>query len=200
MTDEGAFSHDQYLFRRKVFRIFGGEFSVHDPNGNVVMYSEQKSFKLREDIRIYSDRSMTNELLTVKARQILDFGATYNVVDPQTGAAVGALRRKGLKSLVRDKWLILDPEGQEIGTIQEDRLFLALVRRALSRGRGFLAGLLPQGYTISVGGEPVAFIKQHLNLFVLKYTLDLSKDYENRLDRRLAIATGVLLCAIEGRQ
>lgn len=196
MASQDAFQHDRYLFRRKVFRIFGGEFSVHDPSGNVVLYSEQKSFKLKEDIRIYSDKSMAHELLTIKARQILDFGATYNVVDPQSGAAVGGLRRKGLRSLARDKWLLLDPQGQEIGMIQEDRLSLALIRRWVR----FLALLLPQRYTVSIEGQPAAFIKQHFNPFVLKYTLDLSQDYEKKLDRRLAIAAGILLCAIERRQ
>lgn len=196
MATQEVFSHERYLFRRKVFRIFGGEFSVHDPNGNVVMYSEQKSFKLKEDIRIYSGKGIGSEILTIKARQILDFGATYNVVDPQSGAAVGGLRRKGLRSLARDKWLLLDPQGQEIGMIQEDRLYLALMRRW---GR-FLALLLPQRYTVSIEGQPVAFIKQHFNPLVLKYTLDLSQDYEKKLDRRLAMAAGVLLCAIERRQ
>lgn len=200
MANQDSFQHDRYLFRRKVLRVFGGEFDIYDPNGNMVLYSEQKSFKLKEDMRLYSDKSKSNELLTIKAKQILDIGATYDVVDPQSGAAVGALRRKGLKSIIaRDEWLFLDPQGQEIGMIQEDRLLLGLVRRLLSMV-GFLALLLPQRYTVSIEGRPVAFIKQHFNPLVLKYTLDLSPDYEKRLDRRLAIAGGILLCAIERRQ
>jgi len=200
MANQDSFQHDRYLFRRKVLRVFGGEFDIYDPNGNMVLYSEQKSFKLKEDMRLYSDKSKSNELLTIKAKQILDIGATYDVVDPQSGAAVGALRRKGLKSIMaRDEWLFLDPQGQEIGMIQEDRLLLGLVRRLLSMV-GFLALLLPQRYTVSIEGRPVAFIKQHFNPLVLKYTLDLSPDYEKRLDRRLAIAGGILLCAIERRQ
>jgi len=44
------------------------------------------------------------------------------------------------------------------------------------------------------------FFKQHRNPFVLKYDLDLSQNYERKLDRRIAIAAGILLCAIEGQQ
>jgi len=193
---DGPFGHERYLFRRKVFRFFGGGFTVFDPNGHTVLYSEQKSFRLKEDIRVYSDHSMTDELLTIKARQVLDIGATYDVLDARSGEAVGSLRRKGLKSVARDEWAFLGPQGQEIGMIQEDSLFLAMLRRFLA-GRNFL---LPQRYTVKIGGQPVASFRQHFNPFVLKYTLDLSADHEKRLDRRLAISAGILLCAIERRQ
>lgn len=192
-TSQSAFSHDRYVFRRKVFRIFGGEFSVYDANENLVMYSEQKSFKLKEDVRVYSEKTMVNEVLKIKARQVLDFGATYDVVDPSTGQSIGALRRKGLKSMMKDEWLFLDPQGQEIGAIQEDNLFMAMVRRFGP------SVLFPQRYTISTQGQEVASLKQHFNPFILKYTLDI-KDYEKKLDPRLAIAGGILFCAIEQRQ
>jgi uncharacterized protein YxjI len=191
-----VFSHDRYLFRRKVFRFLGGEFSIYDGDQSLVMYSEQKRFKLKEDIRIYSEKTMMNEVLTVKAKQIFDFRATYKVVDPTTGEAVGALRRKGFKSIVKDEWLLLDPQEQEVGAIKEDNLGLALVRRF-----GSLATyLFPQRYTITTHGQEVGSLKQHFNPFVLKYTLDLSENYERQLDPRLAIAGGILFCAIEQRQ
>ncbi len=39
-----AFRHRQYLFRRKVLKLFGGAFHVYDENGNVLFYSKQKAF------------------------------------------------------------------------------------------------------------------------------------------------------------
>jgi uncharacterized protein YxjI len=120
-----AFRHMQYLFRRKVLKLFGGAFHVYDENGNVLFYSKQKAFKLKEDFRIYSDESQTQELLTIKTPQILDIGATYNVQDVTTGDAVGALRRKGLKSIFKDEWVILSKEGKEIGTLTETSLELS---------------------------------------------------------------------------
>ena len=190
-----AFLHDRYLFRRKVLKVFGGEFRIYDSSGNLALFSKQKAFKLKEDIRAYADESMTNELLTMKARQIVDFGATYDVEDTQQAVKVGSLRRKGLKSLIRDEWLLFDPQEQQIGVIQEDSAILALIRRFVP-----WANLIPQRYNIRIGGQPVASLKQHFDPFVLKYTLDLSRDYEKRLDRRLAIAAGILFCAIERRQ
>ena len=46
------FELTNYMIRRKVFRIFGGAFHIYDPAGQVVGYSKQKAFKLREDIRL----------------------------------------------------------------------------------------------------------------------------------------------------
>src|SRR5688500_5775124 len=118
-----VYAQSQYMVRRKMFKFLGGAFHVYDlQQQQVYAYSKMKAFKLKEDIRLYSGEDMAAELLTIKARQIMDLGATYDVVDPRGGGSgkVGALRRKGLKSLVRDEWLILDTNDREIGMIQED--------------------------------------------------------------------------------
>ena len=193
MAEKGinpAFRHRQYLFRRKVFKLFGGVFHVYDENGNVLFYSKQKAFKLKEDFRIYSDESQTQELLTIKTPQILDIGATYNVQDVTTGEAVGALRRKGLKSIFKDEWVILSKEGKEIGTLTETSLIAALLSRVIS--------LIPQTYVVLANNREVAKIKQHFNPFVLKYTMTIVD--ETSVDPRLLIAAGILLAGIERRQ
>ena len=189
----GRFGQGRYMIRRKFFKLFGGAFHIYDEAGNVAFYSKMKAFKLKEDLRIYSGEDMQEELLSIKARGILDFGATYDVTDPATGERVGALRRKALRSLLRDQWLILDANDQEVGTIEEDSMVMALVRRLLTN-------LIPQTFSGAVGGSPVLTFTQRFNPFIQKIDLDFSMDSERRLDRRLGIAAAVLLCAIEGRQ
>jgi len=110
-----------------------------------------------------------------------------------TQQKVGALRRKGLKSLLRDEWILLDPTEREIGLLQEDSQLLATLRR-------FLSKLIPQRYHIWLDGQEAGRIHQHFNPFVLKHDVDLRADTGRRLDRRLALAAVVLLLAIEGRQ
>ena len=46
------FQHERYLLKRQVFALTG-KFRYYDPMGNLVMFSEQKMFKLREDIRVF---------------------------------------------------------------------------------------------------------------------------------------------------
>jgi len=173
--------------------MFGAAFHIYDPSGNVAFYSKQKAFKLKEDIRLYTGEDMQTEVLSIQARQIMDFSAAYDVIDSISGRKVGALKRRGMKSILRDEWVIMDAEEREIGLIQEDSLGLALVRR-------FLANLIPQKYHGVVNGETVCFFHQNFNPFVMKINLDYSMDKKGLLDRRLGIAGAVLLCAIEGRQ
>lgn len=193
MSDSSAFDHDRYLVRRKIFKLLGAAFHIYDAVGNVAFYSKMKAFKLKEDIRLYTGEDMQHELLTIQARQILDIAATYDVVDAVSGEKVGAVKRKGLKSILRDEWVIMDATDAEIGLIQEDSLGLALLRR-------FLTNLVPQTFLGNIGGVQVLKFKQLFNPFIQKIDLDFSMDTEGRLDRRLGIAAAVLLCAIEGRQ
>lgn len=187
-----AFTHNQYLLKRQAIAL-QGKFRFYDPHGNLVMFSEQKMFKLREDIRVYSDESKSQEVLSIKARQIIDFSAAYDVIDATNNEHVGTLRRKGLKSMLRDEWEILNPAGQVIGSLFEDSMGLALVRR-------ILVSLIPQNYDISIGQSIVADLKQRFNIFRYELDLDFSMDTANQLDRRLGIGAGILLAAVEGKQ
>jgi len=187
-----AFQFNQYVLKRQVFAL-AGKFRFFDPNGNLVLYSEQKMFKLREDIRVYSDERKTQEVLMIKARQIIDFSAAFDVVDSATGQKVGAFRRKGLASLLRDEWEVLDVSDNVTGSLFEDSMGLALIRR-------FLSNLVPQNYDITMGTDRVADLKQNFNPFTYELNLDFSMDLNRRLDRRMGVAAGILLAAVEGRQ
>lgn len=187
------YGHPTYVVRRKFFKIFGSAFHVYDSAAQVAFYSRQKAFRLKEDLRLYTGEDMRQEVLSIRARRILDFGITFDVFDSPSGAKVGALRRKGLKSLIRDEWLVLDADDREIGRVQEDNAALALIRR-------FVTNLVPQTWHAYVGETPAASYSQHFNPFILKITIDFTPDASRRLDRRLGIAIGVLLNAIERRQ
>ncbi|BAM03996.1 hypothetical protein [Phycisphaera mikurensis] len=190
------FAEDRYLLRRKFFRIFGGGFHLYGEDGELKLYTEMKRFKLREDIRLYSDESMETEILKISTKSIFDISGSYAVVDTLSGETVGGLRRKGLKSFFKDEWVILDEHGEDLGSIKEDGTFRALARRALDAA----AILMPQGFHVEIGGAPVATFKQQFNPFIQKLDLDFTPDTSGRLDRRLGLAAAVLILAIEGKQ
>lgn len=187
------FGHDQYLLRRQAFALTG-KFRIYGPDGGLVAYSEQRMFRLKEDIRVFADEGKATELLRIQARQIVDFAAAYDVVDAASGTPLGALRRRGFQSLVQDSWLILDPAGQTVGTLREEELMRALLRRLL------LGALLPQRYVVHLGEQPVASFQQRFHLFRYDLDLDFRADPTRRFDRRLGIAAAVLLGTIEGKQ
>ncbi len=188
-----AFSQNYYLLKRQVFALTG-KFRFYDQNDNLLLFSEQKMFRLREDIRVFADESKVQELLMIKARQIIDFSAAYDVMDSTSGQKVGVLRRKGWQSMLRDEWEVLGADEQLLGLLFEDSMGLALLRRFL------LGSLLPQNYDITFGNERVADLRQRFNLFRYELEIDLSMPVSRRIDPRLAIAAGILLAVVEGRQ
>ena len=187
--------HDHYWIRRKALKLFGGSFHVYDSKDNLVLFSSQKAFKLKEDIRVFSDESMNEERLTIKARSILDFGAAYDVVDGASGEKRGAFRRKGLKSILKDTWEMLDNNDNPIAKLAEDSGCLALVRRM-----GGIGGLIPQSFYLEIDGKRAASYRQRFNPFISKMDVNLEKGARDILDPRMGLAAGILLVAIEGRQ
>jgi uncharacterized protein YxjI len=182
----------EYTIRRKLFTLFGAKFHIYNAEGHVVGFSAQKAFKLREDIRVFTDETMQEERAAIHARQIIDFGAAYDVLDSRAGTKVGALKRKGLASLLRDSWIVMDENDVEIGSIQEDSMILALLRR-------ILGGWIPQDYHLrDSSGVELARLKTHFNPFIHRMTVSLHEDCD--LNPLLVLAAGVLLVAIEGRQ
>ncbi len=184
------FSDNQYLTRKKILKLVGGAFHVYNHNQDVVGYSKMKAFKLKEDIVMYTDENMTEKIFSIKARNIIDFAAIYDVYD-KNEQKLGAMKRQGLKSMIKDEWLIFDESDSEIGIISEDSILGALFRR-------FITNLLPQNYSCKISGNDVCEYRQNINPLVTKITTQFSNNDNKYND--LLMAGSVLLCAIEGKQ
>jgi hypothetical protein len=191
MISAERFRQPSYQVRRKVLKIFGGSFDVYGPDGSLVLFASQKAFKLKEDIRLYGDKQKGEELLVIKARNIIDFSAAYDVEDPLSGRKLGAFKRKGWSSLLRDQWIVMDANDAEVGFIKEDSAAMALLRRFIN--------LIPQTYHCEVNGASVCTYRQNFNPFVYKLNIDFP-EMGSSVDKRMAIAGAVLLAAIEGKQ
>lgn len=182
----------EFTIRRKMFTIFGAQFHIYNADGNLLGFCKQKAFKLKEDMRIYTDESMSTERLVIRARSILDISAAYDVVDSKTQAKIGVLQRRGFKSMFRDEWTVMDENDQPLGNIKEDSVFMALFRR-------MVFNLIPQSFHLrdSSGNEQAEF-RTHFNPFVHRMTVTV---YDGcPINALLVLAAGILLVAIEGRQ
>jgi uncharacterized protein YxjI len=187
---------EAYTIRRKVLKIFGAAFHIYDPQGGLVGFCKQKAFKLKEDIRIYTDESCSTEWLVIKARSVLDFGATYDVTLPD-GSQIGSLRRKGLKStFLKDSWLVFNHENQQLAELNEEGGILAIARRYIEHVSLFY----PQRFSLKrADGTVIAKYRQHFNWFVYRLSIAVERD-DPELDDLVILAAGCLICAVEGRQ
>lgn len=188
--------NERYTIRRQFFRLFGAAFHIYDKGGNVVGYCKQAALRLKEDLRIYTDESMSKELLRICARSVIDWGATYDIFTP-VGERIGAARRKGWTStFVRDSWQVLNGDGQQIATLEETGP-LAFLRHWVE----IVAFLSPQQYELKhLDGRRAARFRQHFSIFIFRLGVSLESDDDEHFDDLVVLALGCILAAIEGRQ
>ena len=91
---------------------------VSDSTGSPVCYVKQKLFKFKEAVEIFTDDTRTEKLCEIKADRVIDFSAKYTFYS-NTGEAFGAVRRKGMRSIWKAHYEILDHETPEY-EIQEE--------------------------------------------------------------------------------
>ena len=182
------FQMDRYLIRTKFWRFFGGAFYFEDLQGNLVAYSKQKRFRLREDIVLFSDMSCTVPLIQIKARSIMDLATTYDIIDSQTGASLGSAKRNFMKSIIKDSWTISDASGNPYAQFIEDSI--AILRRFVP--------FIPAKYHFEITGHPPILMQQRFNPLIKRTDVMIPPGHP--LDRRVIAAVALLSSAIEGRQ
>lgn len=194
----------QIEFRRKFFKLFGAEITVTDPNQQTeVAFIRLKAWRLKEDIRVFTDRSMATELLRISARSVIDFGATYDVTDSSNNERICSFRRKGLRStFVRDSWDLLDSADASIGSVEETSSGLAIARRWIDiipfvgPVIDLALGFVPQTYQIIVSSQSAGIITQRKNPVLIKLGLDRT-DAPATIDPRIAFAAATLTAVID---
>ena len=180
-TAATRFGHDRYILKRPAFSVLGRKYYVYAPDGSLVVFLKHPFMKLREEFTIYTDESETQPLLVVKARKVIAVNMAHDVFDPATGEMTGSIRSRGLKSIVRDTWDLLDRHDQVVGKMEEQGA--AWLRRILR--------FLPGRHTVELNGQLVATLTQNFRFFGKEVVLDFSPGGA-ALDHRFGIACGLL--------
>lgn len=98
---------------------FSSDFNITDRHGNYVAYVREKIFKLKDDVQVFSDESKTKELFRIKANQWIDFNASFSIKDSD-GNDFGTLARKGMRSIWKSHYDILDQNKMLVFTLTEE--------------------------------------------------------------------------------
>lgn len=149
----------------------------------------------KRDVTIYRDQDKTEALLHIRQDQkFMLMRASFTVVDA-SGVALAQLRKNYLWNMIRRRWLVVDAAGRLQFRVLEDSIILSLLRRLL----GSLFGLLRTNFIIlAVDGRMLGRFNRTFTLLD-RYVLDLTTDPDRVLDRRLALAIGVMLDTGERR-
>jgi uncharacterized protein YxjI len=94
------------------------QISVTDAGGNLIFYVKQKAFKLKEAVTVFRDAAQTQPVYSINANKVLDFSARYTFTD-NSGRPLGSVRRKGMKSIWKAFYEVLDGENV-VMTITEE--------------------------------------------------------------------------------
>jgi uncharacterized protein YxjI len=172
-------------------------YRISSPGGPVA-FVRQKRMAIKEDIRFFAREDESEELFRIKARSMMEFGGRYDVTAPD-GEKIGVLEKVFGRSLFRSTWRVHDVDDQVVAVVQERSLLAAIFRRGID--------LVPYGDFV-----PIVFHFEihsadggHLGDFTRawgmrdRYTLTLSGDPEQRVDRRLALALAIALDALQSR-
>ncbi len=188
---------EKYTIRRKVFKVFGAAFHVYDEHGSIIGYCKQKAFKLKEDIKLYTGEDMSELLLSLQAKSVIDFSSTYTITLPDR-TSLGSMRRKGMRSsFVRDEWIMFSESGEELGIIRETGSVAPLIRRYAD----FAAFLFPQRYEVirSTDSKVIGHFRQHFNPFIYRLGIAIIEE-DDGIDELYILGSACLISAIEGRQ
>ena len=198
---------DVFLVNQKHRSWMKSKYYVFDENAAPLFYVERPVRPMqRSDITIYDDDARSAVALVI--RQDHGYAAlkrTYTLLDPATETPIAHFLRDNIKSLFRRAWTISDPGGNVIAAAREDTAWLAAVRRVIEfiPFVSILMGLVRTNFQIfmtsSEGEETHAGSFNRKFSIHDKYALDLKDDAARRLDRRIALALGILLDTGEAR-
>ncbi len=127
------------------FRILALAPQVHvrDLQGTTVFFVRQKLMRLKEHVEVFADESRSRLLYDIHADRMIDFSATYRFTDA-AGRSSGAVRRRGLRSLWRARYDLLDEQDRQCGTITEVNPLASFADQLLGNvpGVSFVTGFI----------------------------------------------------------
>jgi uncharacterized protein YxjI len=176
-----------YIIKRKFWSFLERVFRVWTGDGQLIMYVKHPLLRLREEFMIYEDEAQARPLLRVKSQQVIAINFAYEITDASTGAVYGTVRKQGLRSIVRDRFILLDAAGNEIGHAEEQGA--SVLRRFFP--------FLTSKHAIFANGGQVAFIRQRFRFFTKEFTVDLQP---SALDPRFVLAVALLALMAEARR
>ena len=150
----------------------------------------------KRHVSFYRDASESDRLLDVlQDKKWQPITSTYTVRDFK-GAPIARLAKNWLYNMFRKRWYVYDPNGQLLYTAKEDSIILSLLRRFL----GPLFGLLRTNFLI-LRGDTEDIVGEFKRKFTIldRYVLDMSADPQRLVDRRIALALGLMLDTGERR-
>lgn len=186
-------------FKFKITTL-SSDFNITDKNGNYVAYVRQKMFKLKEDVIVFSDESKSTELFRIKADRWLDFNASYSMTDLVNGKNYGRLARKGMRSIWKSTYDVVDENDVVKFTIMEDNAWVKVWDSFIGEIPiiGMFTGyFLNPSYSVKdAGGRTYFKLKKMPSLIGRRFQLERLIDIDDQ-DESLIVLSFLMMVLLE---
>jgi uncharacterized protein YxjI len=163
------------------------EIRIANPDGSegaVIAMAQQKRLAFKEQVTFFADEGRTQPVFSFRARQRVDLGATYDVLDA-AGTPIGSFQKDFKASLLRSSFHFSGSGFEAYG--QERNRAIAIIRRFVD---------LPFSFHFDFADKQTSqVVMSSERQFSLRdrYTVDIP---DPRIDFRLAAAMAVALDAL----
>lgn len=174
---------------------------VSDSQDAEVCYVKQKAFKLKENVKVFTDSSMSGLLCEIQADSVIDYNVAYDLVSPD-GVNFGEVRRKGRKSIFKANYEILKNGNLDMSVNEENpmaKVFDTLLGEIPILG--FFTGYFfhPSYLVTTKEGNPVLRVKKQPSAIERRFTIDKVGEIDPEDEVRVLISLMMMLVREGGR-
>ena len=176
----------------------GTRIKIKDAAGRQVAYVRKQKFKLKENVGVYSDESQSSLLIRMKADRMLDFSARYAISGPD-GHPIGAVGRRGMKSLWRSAYVLEDAYSTEAGSIREENPWTKVldgVSESLPLGDALGGLFFNPAYLAELYGRDVLRVQKQRSVLESSFRIDKRADFSNE-EEALLLAGIIMMVLLE---
>jgi uncharacterized protein YxjI len=176
----------------------GTRIKIKDAAGRQVAYVRKQKFKLKENVGVYSDESQSSLLFRMKADRMVDFSARYAISGPD-GHPIGAVGRRGMKSLWRSAYVLDDAYGTEAGSIREENPWTKVldgVSESLPLGDALGGLFFNPAYLAELYGRDVLRVQKQRSVLESSFRIDKRADFSDE-EEALLLAGIIMMILLE---
>jgi hypothetical protein len=176
----------------------GTRIKIRDATGRQVAFVRKQKFKLKENVGVYSDEAQSSLLFRMKADRMLDFSARYAISGPD-GHPIGAVGRRGMKSLWRSAYVLDDAYGTEAGSIREDNPWTKVfdgMMESLPLGDALGGLFFNPAYLAELYGRDVLRIRKQPSVLESSFRIEKLADFSDE-EEDLLLASIIMMVLLE---
>jgi uncharacterized protein YxjI len=174
----------------------GTRIKIKDAAGRQVAYVRKQKFKLKENVGVYSDESQSSLLFRMKADRMVDFSARYAISGPD-GHPIGAVGRRGMKSLWRSAYVLDDAYGTEAGSIREENPWTKVldgVSESLPLGDALGGLFFNPAYLAELYGKDVLRVQKQRSVLESSFRIDKLAEFSD--DEEDLLLAGIIMMVL----